>query len=199
MPLVADRPQAEPPLDHERTYTQAEYARLPEGPPFYELEDGRLVEMPRPARDHYLLAIFLIQVLAAYIKEHALGELALEPNLYLPDSNSVLHPDLAFVGTENMTIVKANGIHGSADMACEIISPSTASRDRGRKRELYAEASVQHLWLIDPTRPVMVEEFLLNDEGRYVLVNSPVAPADWRPGLFSELTISLAELGNAQL
>ncbi len=199
MPLVADRIQSERPPDLLRTYTQEDYAHLPEGPPYYELEDGRLVEMPRPARDHYLLAIFLIQVLATYIKENHLGELALEPNLYLPDSNSVLHPDLAFVRTENMSIVKSNGIHGSADMACEIISPSTASRDRGRKRELYAAAGVRHLWLIDPTRPVMVEECLLNDEGRYVLFNSPVAPAEWRPGLFSELTISLAELESALL
>jgi hypothetical protein len=43
----------------------------------------------------------------------------------------------------------------------------------------------------------MVEEFLLNDEGRYVLVSSPVAPADWRSGLFPELTISLVELEKA--
>lgn len=43
----------------------------------------------------------------------------------------------------------------------------------------------------------MVEGFLLNDEGRYVLLNSPVAPADWRSGLFPELSISLSELEKA--
>ena len=43
----------------------------------------------------------------------------------------------------------------------------------------------------------MVEEFLLNDEGRYVLVSSPVAPAEWRSVLFPDLTISLADLENA--
>ena len=36
----------------QRLWTQAEYRRLPEGPPYYELEDGELIEMPRPRRIH---------------------------------------------------------------------------------------------------------------------------------------------------
>jgi Uma2 family endonuclease len=36
------------------------------------------------------------------------------------------------------------------DWVCEIISPSSASRDRVAKRRLYASAGIPYYWLIDP-------------------------------------------------
>ena len=36
------------------------------------------------------------------------------------------------------------------DWVCEVLSPSTAARDRITKRRLYAQAGVPYYWLIDP-------------------------------------------------
>ena len=36
------------------------------------------------------------------------------------------------------------------DWVCEILSPSTAQKDRMVKMPVYAELGVKHLWLIDP-------------------------------------------------
>jgi Uma2 family endonuclease len=36
------------------------------------------------------------------------------------------------------------------DWICEILSPSNASRDRVRKRRLYARSGVAHYWIVDP-------------------------------------------------
>jgi Uma2 family endonuclease len=41
------------------------------------------------------------------------------------------------------------------DWVCEILSPSTAARDRVHKRALYARAGVPHYWLIDPDARVL--------------------------------------------
>lgn len=38
----------------------------------------------------------------------------------------------------------------SPDWVCEVMSPSTARLDRGRKREIYAAGSVGHIWYVDP-------------------------------------------------
>ena len=34
-------------------------------------------------------------------------------------------------------------------MTVEILSPSTAARDRGKKRKLYLEAGVEEYWIVD--------------------------------------------------
>jgi Uma2 family endonuclease len=36
------------------------------------------------------------------------------------------------------------------DWVCEVLSPSTAARDRITKRRLYAQAGIPFYWLIDP-------------------------------------------------
>lgn len=44
------------------------------------------------------------------------------------------------------------------DLAAEILSPSTAARDRGEKKGAYARAGVREYWLVDP-RARMVTVF----------------------------------------
>jgi Uma2 family endonuclease len=34
-------------------------------------------------------------------------------------------------------------------LAVEILSPSTASRDRGKKRRIYLEAGIEEYWIVD--------------------------------------------------
>lgn len=56
------------------------------------------------------------------------------------------------------------------DWICEVISPSTAVRDRTTKRELYARHGVRHYWLLDPEARTL-EAFELVD-GRWVLLGA---------------------------
>ena len=49
-----------------------------------------------------------------------------------------------------------------ACLVVEILSPSTAKRDVGRKREIYAESGVEEFWVVSPeTRTV--EIYLLRE------------------------------------
>ncbi|SEP22239.1 Endonuclease, Uma2 family (restriction endonuclease fold) [Methylobacterium sp. ap11] len=70
-----------------------------------------------------------------------------------------IDPDAAFIET-------------SPDWVCEILSPATARLDRGRKRRIYAEAGVNHLWLLDPWNGVL-EGFALTG-GRWLLLETVV-------------------------
>ncbi len=56
------------------------------------------------------------------------------------------------------------------DWVCEALSPSTARFDRGRKLEVYAEASVSHVWLVDPLARTLEVLALITPRGspRYV-------------------------------
>jgi Uma2 family endonuclease len=175
-----------------RQVTRAEYQALPEGPPYYELIDGELIEMsPRPVRAHYLLAGILHANLYLHTRPQR-GHLALEPNLYLPGTEDVYEPDLAYVAAHRRrAICRKNGLHGVPDMVCEILSPSTAYRDRGVKLEAYRRAGVGHLWLIEP-ETLLVEEYVLAEEDRYRLQTVATPPAVWSPLAFPGWSLDLA-------
>ena len=76
--------------------------------------------------------------------------------------------DLLFVSKKQAYIVTEDNVQGPPDLVVEILSPSTAERDRTFKRALYARYGVREYWLVDPdTRTVTV---LLLDDGAFVEV-----------------------------
>jgi len=174
--------------------TRAEYEALPEGPPYYQLIDGELIEMsPRPFRPHSRLEMRLAQLLGVFTDQLA-GELIREPNLYLPETEDVDHPDLAYLAPDQHGLYRLNGIYGSPLMVCEILSHSTERFDRNQKRRAYERAGVRHYWLFDPTRPVKVEELVLSEESRY-REHAPVeAPGIWTPAAFPGWSLDLGAL-----
>ncbi|MEE7492879.1 Uma2 family endonuclease [Methylobacterium oryzae] len=81
----------------------------------------------------------------------------------------VVVPDLAGWRRERLPTEPADTfIETPPDWVCEILSPSTIRLDRGRKRRIYGEAGVHHLWLLDPAAGVL-EGFAFAD-GRWVLL-----------------------------
>jgi len=71
-------------------------------------------------------------------------------------------------------------------VAIEILSPSTASRDRGAKRRIYQQAGVSEYWLVDPdarlierwtpadVRPEIVDEVLEWRADKVLLLQLPL-------------------------
>jgi Uma2 family endonuclease len=74
--------------------------------------------------------------------------------------DTVLEPDLYFVSLERAGILTEQGAVGAPDLVIEILSPSTASMDLGRKREIYAKSGVREMWVIAPeTRTIEIHHF----------------------------------------
>jgi hypothetical protein len=72
-----------------------------------------------------------------------------EPELHLGDD--ILVPDLADWRRERMPeIPDAPYFELAPDWVCEVLSPSTYAKDRGRKLPIYAREGVQHAWLMEP-------------------------------------------------
>jgi Uma2 family endonuclease len=65
--------------------------------------------------------------------------------------NDIVRPDLAGWRRERMpTPWDERPIDVVPDWVCEVVSPSNASQDRVRKRELYARFGIAYYWLVDP-------------------------------------------------
>ena len=118
----------------------------------YELLDGDLVMVAAPNLRHQTVLLRLTQGLGQFIDEHKLGKLFFSPcDVVLSDAD-VVQPDLLFVSREREHLLSTGeNVQGAPDLVVEILSPATADRDRGYKRELYGRHCVREYWLVDPT------------------------------------------------
>jgi len=117
-------------------WTYAEFARLPsEGNTRYEVIDGELAVTPAPTGAHQVVVSNLMWILGKFVREHALGIVLPSPVDVLFGEGDYLEPDVVFVRTERRHLIGDRGIEGAPDLVIEILSPSTAQRDRGIKLE----------------------------------------------------------------
>ena len=117
----------------------------------YELLDGDLIMVPAPNLKHQKVQRRLGQRLSQFIEEHDLGELFYAPCDVFLSNRNVVQPDLLFVSQEREGLLSdGEKVGGAPDLVVEILSPSTADKDRGIKRELYSTYGVTEYWLVDP-------------------------------------------------
>ena len=176
-----------------RPMTQAEFKQLPEGPPYYEFEYGRVIEMPRPHPRHNRIVGYLYVFLSRYVEEQGLGLVFMDVEVDLtPDLTYA--PDLFFLATERLDQYdeEDGAITGPPNLVIEVVSAKSASRDRVRKFEHYRATGVEWYWLIDPQER-SVEEYHLK-EGYYVRTASIAAGEGFPPGVFPGLEIDLEAL-----
>ncbi len=93
---------------------------------------------------------------------------------------------------ENGFLKREGRIVGAPDLVVEIVSPSSASRDRVAKFNAYRQAGVPWYWLVDG-ESLVVEEFQLTSAG-YLAIARVAAGGTFQPQLFPGLQINLANL-----
>jgi Uma2 family endonuclease len=117
----------------------------------YELLDGDLVMTPAPNLKHQMVQVQLGERLARFVRENSLGRLFFARCDVVLSDTDVVQPDLLFVSKERAHLLSGGeNVQGAPDLVVEILSPTTAERDRGYKRALYAKHGVKEYWLVDP-------------------------------------------------
>ncbi len=129
--------------------TAAEYAQMPETTQPMELIDGGIIQLPTPKHPHQRLAVHSIQFLSPLLPG---GELCVAPSDVHLDELNVVQPDIFWVaGPKSRCKLGNDGYwHGAPDLVIEILSPSTALRDKRDKFELYERHGVREYWLMEP-------------------------------------------------
>ena len=117
----------------------------------YELLDGNLIMVPAPNLKHQRVQALLGQALHQFILHHELGEFFYAPCDVVLSDTDIVQPDLLFVSRERSHLLRnGENVQGAPDLVIEILSPSTADKDREIKRELYSRHGVKEYWLVDP-------------------------------------------------
>lgn len=110
--------------------------------------------------------------------------------------HDVVQPDLTVVCDPKK--IDKNGCTGSPDLVVEILSPSTAKKDKTTKRDLYEKAKVKEYWIVDPENE-FVEVFILKNDDKYEFPDVYSDGDHIKVRLFTDLEIDLDVIfGNNQ-
>jgi len=127
---------------------------LPEGVTG-EILNGQLHTQPRPAWRHARVSSHLDRTLGRHFDDGDDGPggwwIVVEPEVHFVRDTEVAVPDLAGWRRERMpTPPEGHRLEVVPEWICEILSPSTAAKDREDKMPIYARHGVRYLWLVDP-------------------------------------------------
>lgn len=179
--------------DIEKHWTVADYLNFDDDQR-YEIIEGDLWMPPATTDVHQRVITRLSTFIDMHVIQNDLGECRDAPfDVYLAD-DTVVQPDFSFVSSERVeTVLDRRGAQAAPDMVIEVLSPSTASRDRLTKRPLYAKAGVRWFVLVDPSEQV-IETFELNDSGEYIVRGGAAGDEKLVIGCFPELEIDLSQV-----
>ena len=174
-----------------RRVSFADLQRMPEDGKHYELYDGELHVVPSPLPIHEIIRERLHEILIDYKRARG-GTVCSAPFDIVLSEFNVVQPDLLYFGEASAKRIKLDEhVRFPPDLAIEVISPSTARIDRGRKRDLLARYGLPELWIVDPYDD-QIECSTLRD-GRYpepLVVTRGAFESPTLPGL----TVDVADL-----
>ncbi len=133
----------------------AEFMALPDETPVQQQSYSTAMpgEMPRPMDSphdsHQRVIPALVVCLSEHVSPH---ELRLMPSqVRIDEEGHVFSPDVFWVSSKNNhCVLRQNQWQGAPDLMIEVLSPATASDDRGLKYDLYEQNGVREYWLVDP-------------------------------------------------
>ena len=165
---------------------------MPEDGRRYEIHGGKLVVVPSPLPGHQIAAGEIFTLLNDYRRRS--GGLALVAPLDIVfDEHDVVQPYVVFFRAERRHLVQPYAVTRAApDIAVEVLSPSTAAIDRGRKMRMFARYGVPEYWIVDPIRR-RIEVHVL-EEGSYRRAQVASVDDTVRSLLLPDLTFDAARL-----
>ncbi|WP_251317131.1 Uma2 family endonuclease [Flintibacter muris] len=112
-----------------------------------ELIDGEFVAMsPRPTFNHNRVSENIDFIFRTYLKGKTCIPFG-DGDLFLTEKDHFL-PDFMVVCDRDK--IQGDGVHGAPDLVVEVLSPSTAKRDRSYKMDIYARCGVKEYWIVSP-------------------------------------------------
>ncbi len=160
------------PLVH-RYLTYDDLCRLPPDGNRYEPLDGELHLAASPNTRHQRMLRRLLYAFEAAIEDRS--EVFFSPFDVVLAPATALQPDLLLICEESRDILQ-DVVRGTPDLVLEVLSPSTAELDRGRKKTFYARYGVGEYWIVDGATSTIEIHRLDREAGAYRLA------ATCRPG-----------------
>ncbi len=166
--------------------TFEEYLEMDVEGAYLEWVDGKVIGFMANNLQHQEIGSFLEMLMRLHAALNDLGRVV-RGNfaMKLEPQRRGREPDIFFISSRNVHLLKETYLDGAADIAIEIVSPESIERDYETKFGEYEKAKIKEYWLIDPEQK-QVEFYRLNESGFYQLVETTdgVYRSEILPGFF---------------
>lgn len=137
--------------------------------------DGEAQFMSPVSARHVQILGWLQTLLNYYVQEKSLGAVIGPEFAVRLQANGRISrrvPDLMFVRSDRLDLIRTNHLDGPPDFAIEIVSPDSIKRDWADKLTEYPAAGVREYWIIDP-QSEKFDAFVLDQNGKFVSTYDP--------------------------
>ena len=141
----------------------------------YELINGQVYMIARPSSNHMTIELNIATIFKNYLKGKKCRPFN-ETDLFLSKNDNFV-PDVMIVC--DPAIIKDDGIHGIPELVVEILSPSTAIKDRGVKFQTYEKCGVKEYWIVSPEAKSVEVYLLKNGKFEFDYVYSVYPAYEW--------------------
>ena len=131
-----------------KKFAYDDYVLLPDDGQRYEVLDGEVVVSPAAGTPHQGIQIALASDLFVRVQRQRIGRVFTDVDCEL-GKHDIVRPDLIVVLPAHYERILPSRLLGTPDLAIEILSKSTAARDRNQKRLRYQAVGTPELWLVD--------------------------------------------------
>ena len=178
------------------TYTARDYITW-KSEELMELIRGKIFKMtPSPLRKHQQVSANIHLLIGPHFSNPC--QVYYAPlDVYLihhgedwKETKNIFQPDLFVVCDPEK--LHDRGCIGAPDLVVEILSPGTAKKDLGLKRDLYEEYGVKELWIVHPNEGTIIVHILQN--GKYHILPIYAKGQILQSPTFSDLKIDLDEV-----
>ena len=134
----------------------------PENLERWERIDGVIYDMtPPPTSEHQSIVGNLYREISSYLKGKSCKAFVAPFGVWLDNaSDDYVEPDITIICDPGK--IHQKGCVGVPDMVLEVLSPSTAYKDKTAKLRIYKAAGVHEYWIVDPAYQ-FVEVYLLQE------------------------------------
>jgi len=174
-------------------FTYQDYANWPEDERWEIIAGEAYAMTPAPSIQHQRISRHLISLFDRFFKGRECEPFE-APTDVVFDQQNVVQPDLLVVCDKNKITEK--NIQGAPDLIVEILSPSTALKDKREKRVLYERFGVREYLIVYPAEE-LVERIALTD-GRYGVADVFGWDEAFSSVVFPDLRLNLWEVFDRQ-
>ena len=175
-----------------RRVTYDDYCALPDDGVRREVIGGRYVVVPSPDSPHQDAVGRLYRWLLDVIEPQRGGRAFIAPFDVVLSAHDVVQPDALWIAPEHLDRLRVDGVFGAPTLVIEALSPSTKTKDLGKKKRLFAASGVPFYWIVDPRAHTIAA--LQLDGDRYIVAGEAAHDDVAHLPPFAELALPLAPL-----